>query len=78
MTGEIERYAERPRANDYRRMSLGELESYVKEHWCLPRIGNDPVGIFDMADIALEKIEELTTYLIEIGHRIRKLEERIA
>jgi len=78
MTGRIERYAERPRANDYRRMSLGELESYVKEHWCLPRIGNDPVGIFDMADIALEKIEELTTYLIEIGHRIRKLEERIA
>jgi len=76
-TGRIEKYAGRPRAEGYQRMSLIDLESYIREHWRLPRISDDPAGIFDMADIALEKIEELTSHLIEMGHRVKKLEEGI-
>ena len=55
-------------------MSLDEIESYIKEHMRLPRISDDPSGIFDRADIALEKIEELFTHLIEMHKRVRTLE----
>lgn len=75
-TGKIEKYAESERARDYSRMTLAELEAHIREHYRLPRITDAPAGIFDMADIALEKIEELFTHVIELNHRIAQLETR--
>ncbi len=76
--GIINRYADRPGAKDYRRMSLEEFENYIRLHYRLPGISDEPTGIFDMADIALEKIEELATYVIDLRHQIEDLEGRLA
>ena len=73
-SGHIERFSNNPGADNYKRMSLDEIETYIREHIRLPGITDTPSGIFDRADIALEKIEELFTHLIEIHQRVRRLE----
>lgn len=74
LRGKIEKYAQNSGANGYRRMSLDEIETYIKENIRLPRITDEPSGIFDRTDIALEKIEEIFTHLIELHKRVRRLE----
>jgi len=74
LTDHINRYATNRGAEGYQRLSLDEIESYIKENMRLPRITDEPSGIFDRADIALEKIEEIFTHLIELHKRIRSLE----
>lgn len=77
-TGKIVRFKNHEGARDYKgRLSLDDLEKFVKENWRLPRISDEPCGIFTMADIALEKIEELTLYIIELHKRIQELEELV-
>src|SRR3990167_957193 len=72
-TGGIDRFSRNVGASDYRRMSLGEIEKYIRNHYQLPRVGESR-GIFERADIVLEKIEEIFTHLIEFNERIGKLE----
>lgn len=66
---------------DYKLMSLPEVERFINENQHLPNVPSaDEVadsGI-DMAEMAakqMEKIEELTLYLIEANKRIEKLEQ---
>ncbi len=59
-------------AKDYKLMSLGQLEQYIKEHNKLPDLPTEAeaiekgVNIGDMQTILLKKIEETTLYLIEL------------
>lgn len=59
-------------ADDYKLMSLAELEKYVVQHKHLPEIptANDVekngIDLGEMNKLLLKKIEELTLYLIEI------------
>jgi len=57
-------------------MPLPELDKYLKKHRRLPGITDKPTGAFERLDIALEKIEQLTLYIIEQDKRIRELEAR--
>ena len=74
LTGRIDKYATNRGAEGYQRMSLDDVESYIKENMRLPRITDEPSGIFDRTDISLEKIEEIFTHLIELHKRVRRLE----
>lgn len=74
-TGSIIKYKDNEGAKEYSRLSLDNLEKHIRENWRLPRIPDKPTGIFTMADIALEKIEELTTYVIELKHEIDELKK---
>jgi hypothetical protein len=77
-TGAIEKYADRPRAKDYRgRLAIDDLERHVATHLRFPGIGDEPTDIFERGDIALEKLEEHALYLFELNARIGHL-ERIA
>lgn len=74
--GTVEKYKNRPGAAGYFRMALEELEQFIRENLRLPRIQEEPAGIFDRGDRALEKIEELFVYLFEINERLKRLEEK--
>lgn len=78
VTGSIKRFVDREGAQDYYRLSLDESEQFVRKNLHLPRISRDPAGIFDMADMALEKIEEAHIYIYELHNRIKVLEQRLA
>ena len=74
-TGKIERFVKNPRAADYQGlMPLDELAAYVRAHLRLPGISDEPAGLFDRSDIALENIEALALYNIELHKRVRFLE----
>ena len=76
-TGRIERFADKPGAKSYGGlMPLHELETYLRDSLRLPGIGDEPADIFSRADIALEKIEEATLYLLELHNRTAALEAR--
>jgi len=75
VVGEIKKFTNRGGAEGYYRLSIDESEKFVKENLHLPRISRDPVGIFGMADMALEKIEEAHVYIYELNYRIKRLEE---
>jgi len=69
--------------DDYKLMPLNEVEAFIKANDHLPNVpsANEIVdkGI-DMAEMAskqMEKIEELTLYLIEANKRIEKLEKEL-
>jgi hypothetical protein len=77
-TGGIEKYADKPRARDYRgRLAIDDLERHVATHLRFPGIDEEPTDIFERSDIALEKLEEQALYLFELNARIGHL-ERIA
>jgi hypothetical protein len=71
----IEEFKDNPGAAEYTRLSLDEVEAYIREHLRLPGFGNDPSGLFDRADLVLEKLEELYTHVIEINHRLEGVED---
>ncbi|MCM1034824.1 MAG: hypothetical protein NC038_04545 [Paludibacter sp.] len=62
---------------------LGELQTYLQEHKHLPGIQsvaemeNGGVNISELQIQLLQKIEELTLYLIRQEQTIRELKERI-
>lgn len=73
--GKIEKYAGREGAADYRgRLSLDELNEYIRRNYRLPNVSDEPMGAFARGDKALEKIEELTLDLLEIHKRVKRLE----
>lgn len=75
-TGRIVVHADKPGAADYPGLlPIREVEAYARAHYRLPRVSEgQPAGIFDMADICLEKIEELHLYLFDHERRLRQLE----
>lgn len=74
-TSRIEKFRANPGAEKYDGLwPLEKLEAYVAEKWRLPGITDDPTGIFEMADIALEKIEQLFLYSFAAHKRIKVLE----
>lgn len=67
----------------YRRMSLDELEQYIKENRHLPGISSSKevverggtISVGESYTRLLEKIEELTLYIIEQDRKIRELQD---
>lgn len=71
-------------ADDYSMMSLSELEAYINEYSHLPNIPSakevEEAGGFMLGEMnlkLLEKVEELTLYLIEQDKKIKSLEAKI-
>lgn len=65
--------------NDYKRMSLEEVEQFVKENKHLPNVPTTVEMMASGSDLIktdaklLEKIEELTLYMIELNKEIKAL-----
>lgn len=66
----------------YKLMSLDSLNQYVQENKHLPNIPsatevkNNGIDLADMDSRLLEKIEELTLYIIQLENRIQAIESR--
>ena len=66
--------------NSYRKPDLGKLEKFIKKNGHLPNIptteevSSNGIDIGEMQTKLLEKIEELTLYIIEQDKKIEKLE----
>jgi hypothetical protein len=77
-TGQISKFANCEGAQGYRgRLSLSDLRDYTREHLRLPGISDQPMGMFERGDKALEKIEELTLYVLELHDEITKLKRAV-
>lgn len=67
--------------NNYPLMPLTELKNYVKNHKHLPNIPSakeveeNGILVGEMNKLLLEKIEELTLYILQLEERIQKLEK---
>lgn len=74
-TGKVVKFAGNPGASEYTgRMNLDDLRTFTRSNLRLPGIGDGPTGAFRRADIALEKIEELTLHVLDLHDRIKQLE----
>jgi len=68
---------------DYKLMNLSELDVYIKKNKHLPgiesaeSIDQNGLGLGELSRIQMEKIEELTLYLIDQNKMIEKLQERV-
>lgn len=58
------------------RLGLPQLREYTRTHLRLPRITDEPLGLFQRGDVVLEKIEELTLDMLDLHDRITNLETR--
>ena len=69
--------------NNYRLRSLAEVEKFIKKHKHLPgiekaaKLEKDGVDISKMQTKMMEKIEELTLYLIEANKKIEALQKAV-
>lgn len=69
-------------APDYKLRSLGDVENFINENKHLPDVPSEKevkangVDVGNMNAILLQKIEELTLYIIEQNKRIEKLEKK--
>jgi hypothetical protein len=74
-TGAVQKYADRPRAKSYAGlMPLDDLAVHIRESLRLPGIDDRPTDIFERGDIALEKLEEHTLYILGLHARVTALE----
>lgn len=74
-TGRIKLFADSPGADVYDGlMPLSELRAFTRKNLRLPGISDNPAGAFARSDIALEKIEELALYALELHERVSMLE----
>ena len=68
--------------NDYPLMPLKQLKKFIKENGHLPNIpsaevvDNNGIGLGDLSHKQMEKIEELTLYILQLDERIQKLEQK--
>lgn len=68
---------------DYRLMPLAEVENFVKEHKHLPSVPSEKAMMEEGIDVAemnvkmMEKIEELTLYLIEQNKELEKVKAEL-
>lgn len=69
-------------ANDYKLMSITELGNYITQNKHLPNlpvaseIEKNGVGVGELQTMLVEKIEELTLYILELNKRIEELEKK--
>lgn len=76
-TGKIEQFANKDGAKDYDGiMPLDWLREYTRDNLRLPGISDEPMGMFERGDKVLEKLEELTLYILELHERIKTLESK--
>jgi hypothetical protein len=67
---------------DYPLMPLKQLKKYIDTNGHLPNIpsaevvDNDGIGLGDLSHKQMEKIEELTLYILQLDERIQKLEKK--
>ena len=68
--------------NDYKMMTISELESYVNENKHLPGIPSasevekeGSVDLGEMNTLLLQKVEELTRYIIDLQKQIDELKK---
>ncbi|MFI5171655.1 MAG: hypothetical protein ACHQFW_04650 [Chitinophagales bacterium] len=70
-------------ANDYKLNALDELESFIKTNNHLPNIPaaceieTNGLNVGEMQGLMMEKIEELTLYVIELNKENKELQSRI-
>lgn len=68
-------------ASTYDLMSLSDLRSYIQTNHHLPNIpsaeelSSTPVDLGELERLLLEKVEELTLYVLELEDRLRNLEK---
>jgi hypothetical protein len=66
--------------DDYQLKPLADLESYIKKNKHLPEVpsekevSNSEIDIFEMQKIQMQKIEELTLYLIQLQKENKELQ----
>ena len=71
-------------SKEYKLKSIGEVSKYIKEHNQLPnmpsaqQVKDDGIDLGQMQSKLLQKIEELTLYVIEQNDRIHQLEFKIS
>lgn len=69
---------------DYELLSLEELQKYIEENGHLPgiksadEVAEEGIGVGELQHKLLEKVEELTLYLLEQEKRLRSLEQENA
>jgi len=71
--GGIAKFADRPGAEDYRRWTLEELETYCRANLRLPGIQDEAMGMFGRADFLLEKVEEIFLHLFDLRDKVSRL-----
>lgn len=71
--GRIVLHANKPGARNYRRLTLAEVEGYIRANLRLPGVTGKPAGLFERGDFLLEKVEELFTHVIELNHKVEAL-----
>lgn len=70
--------------NNYKKLDLSELENFIHEHKHLPNIPaateieTNGIEVGEMQRKMMEKIEELTLYIIELNKKIESQEKEIA
>jgi hypothetical protein len=69
-------------AKDYKLPSIHSIEKYIEEHQHLPGIpsaeivAKEGIDLGEMNAKLLEKIEQLTLYIVEINKRLEVLEKK--
>lgn len=69
---------------DYKRMSLGEIDAFIKQNGHLPgvpsasEVASSGINVGDATKILLEKVEEMTLHMIEIEKENRELRSRLS
>ncbi|MEL6626648.1 MAG: hypothetical protein AAFQ83_04980 [Bacteroidota bacterium] len=70
-------------ADDYERMDLTELENYIEENNHLPNIPaasiveSEGIEVAKMTTLQMEKIEELTLYILELNKEMAELKAQL-
>jgi hypothetical protein len=76
----IDNWADYVFTSDYKLKSLNEVEEYIEQNGHLPNIpnsetvANDGVDLADMNRLLLEKVEELTLYVIDLQSQINDID----
>lgn len=80
---QVDNWADYVFADDYSLPALGEVASYVKENKHLPGVPSEAevkekgIDMGEMNKIMMQKMEELTLYIIEQDKKIKILEDKI-
>ncbi len=67
---------------DYKKMTLDEVENFIAQHGHLPKVKSakevekNGLSVVESNKVMMEKIEEMTLYMIELQNRIKQLEAR--
>lgn len=76
-TGKVEQFKNNSGATEYSGLvPLDKLRDHLRESLRLPGRNNEPIGIFDRADLVQRWSEELYLYVLQLHERIELLETR--